>query len=100
LGDGPLSCKSLQQFVGWCCNAVYPAEEQYLSVEVVRLDVAGSPPQALSWGPTGRVCPEVLPSFRRSARRTWFSSALVVSANTAEATTVQTRVPAVHLWQS
>jgi hypothetical protein len=46
-GDGKLSCKSLQQLVGWCRNAVYPAEEHDLAVEVVRLDVAGSAPQAL-----------------------------------------------------
>ena len=46
-GGGKLSCKSLQQLVGWCRNAVYPAEEHDLAVEVVRLDVAGSAPQAL-----------------------------------------------------
>jgi hypothetical protein len=46
-GDGEFSCKSLKQFVGWCRNAVYPAEEHDLAVEVVRLDVAGSATQAL-----------------------------------------------------
>jgi hypothetical protein len=46
-GDGKLSCKSLKQLVGWCRNAMDPAEEHDLAVEVVRLDVAGSAPQAL-----------------------------------------------------
>jgi hypothetical protein len=56
-GDGKLSCKSLQQLVGRCRNAVYPAEEHNLAVEVVRLDVAGSATQTLPRGPAGSGLP-------------------------------------------
>ena len=47
VGDGKLTCQSLQQVVGRSRNAVYPAEQHDLAVEVVRLNVAGAAPQTL-----------------------------------------------------
>ena len=43
--------------------------------------------------PPGRVRPEILPSFRRSARLSWSSSALVVYVITAETATLGARRP-------
>ena len=37
----------MKQLVGWCRNAVYPAEEHGLAIEVVGLDVADGAPQEL-----------------------------------------------------
>src|ERR1039458_7335902 len=47
----------LHQLVGRCRNAVCPAEQHDLTVEVVRLNVAGTATQALLGGPTGSGVP-------------------------------------------